>query len=123
MIATGNQISVRDFVELCINFLDIEIEWQGEGIEERAIIKESSSIYPNLSKGREIVKVSSNYFRPAEVETLLGDPSKALKDLGWSPKITAKDLVDDMMKSDLDEAKKLSLLKDHDYEFNKGFEI
>ena len=123
VIATGNQISVRDFVELCINFLDIEIEWQGEGIEERAIIKESSSIYPNLSKGREIVKVSSNYFRPAEVETLLGDPSKALKDLGWSPKITAKDLVDDMMKSDLDEAKKLSLLKDHDYEFNKGFEI
>ena len=123
VIATGNQISVRDFVELCTSFLDIEIEWLGEGIEERAIIKESSSIYPNLSQGREIVKVSANYFRPAEVETLLGDPSEALKDLGWSPKLTAKDLVDDMMKADLEEAKKLSLLKDHDYKFNKGFEI
>jgi len=87
VIATGKQYSVREFVEEAAPYFGMKIIWEGEGIEERGIDKYT---------GRTIVKVNAKYFRPAEVETLLGDASKAKKQLGWEPKTSFKQLVEDM---------------------------
>jgi GDPmannose 4,6-dehydratase len=87
VIATGKQYSVRQFVEEAAPYFGMKIVWEGEGIEERGVDKYT---------GRTIVKVNAKYFRPAEVETLLGDASKAKKQLGWEPKISFKQLVEDM---------------------------
>ena len=92
VIATGETFTVRDFVDLAFKEVDIEILWQGEGINEIGIDK---------SSGKQLVIVDSNYFRPAEVEVLLGDPSLAEKDLGWKRKISFKDLVSEMVNYDL----------------------
>ncbi|MCG8566637.1 MAG: GDP-mannose 4,6-dehydratase, partial [Desulfobacterales bacterium] len=97
VIATGEQHSVKEFVEVGARELGIAIEWQGCGIEEKGI---------NVANGRVIVAVDPRYFRPTEVETLLGDPSKAKKNLGWEPRIGFKDLVREMIHSDLEQAKK-----------------
>lgn len=87
VIATGRQYSVRDFVEEAAPYFGMKIIWEGEGIEERGVDKYT---------GRTIVKVNAKYFRPAEVETLLGDASKAKEELGWEPKTSFKQLVEDM---------------------------
>ena len=87
VIATGEQHSVREFVELAAPFFGLNIEWKGEGIEEEGVDK---------TTGRSIIKVSDKYFRPTEVDSLLGDASKAKEKLGWEPKITFKQLVEDM---------------------------
>jgi GDPmannose 4,6-dehydratase len=89
VISTGNQYSVRDFVNLACKELDIELTWKGKGLNE-----------VGLSKNKEIIKVDPRYFRPTEVDTLLGDYSKAKKKLGWKPKITFNDLVKEMVKED-----------------------
>ena len=86
-IATGEQYSVRDFVDAAAPYFGINIVWEGEGLDERGVDK---------TTGRTIVKVDPKYFRPAEVETLLGDPTKAKEKLGWEPKITFEQLVEDM---------------------------
>tara|TARA_A100001035_G_scaffold138067_1_gene108565 strand:- start:190 stop:1191 length:1002 start_codon:yes stop_codon:yes gene_type:complete len=87
VIATGEQHSVREFVEIAAPFFGLDIEWKGEGIEEEGVDK---------TTGRSIIKVSNKYFRPTEVDSLLGDASKAKEKLGWEPKITFKQLVEDM---------------------------
>ena len=87
VIATGEQHSVREFVELAAPFFGLDIEWKGEGIDEEGVDK---------TTGRSIIKVSDKYFRPTEVDSLLGDASKAKEKLGWEPKITFKQLVEDM---------------------------
>ena len=87
VIATGEQYSVRDFVDAAAPYFGINIVWEGEGLDERGVDK---------TTGRTIVKVDPKYFRPAEVETLLGDPTKAKEKLGWEPKITFEQLVEDM---------------------------
>ena len=87
VIATGEQHSVREFVEIAAPFFGLNIEWKGEGIEEEGVDK---------TTGRSIIKVSDKYFRPTEVDSLLGDASKAKEKLGWEPKITFKQLVEDM---------------------------
>ena len=92
VIATGETYTVRDFVDLAFKEVDIEISWEGEGINEIGIDK---------SSGKQLVIVDSNYFRPAEVEVLLGDPSLAEKYLGWKRKISFKDLVSEMVNYDL----------------------
>ncbi|WDP84472.1 MAG: GDP-mannose 4,6-dehydratase [Desulfobacter sp.] len=97
VIATGEQHSVREFVELSAQELGMAIEWQGQGIDEKGI---------NSANGKTIVPVDPRYFRPTEVETLLGDPSKAKKNLGWEPKIRFERLVREMTLSDLEETKK-----------------
>jgi len=91
VIATGEQYSVRDFVECASKHIGIEITWKGKGVDEVGIDQ----------SGREIIKVSKEYYRPAEVETLLGDASFARKDLEWVPKISFEALVEEMMISDL----------------------
>ena len=105
-IATGKQYSVRDFVEFAWGHLNKKIHWDGEGLNEKGYDSESGNL---------IVAVDSSYFRPAEVETLLGDPSKAKEKLGWEPKITLEEMVHEMMENDLDIAKRDCLVKEHGF--------
>jgi GDPmannose 4,6-dehydratase len=114
VIATGKQISVREFVKLSARTIGIELEFSGEGVEEiGTIVAVNNKDTPFVKVGDVIVRVDPKYFRPAEVETLLGDPSKARKQLGWIPNITVEDMCKEMMEYDLDKAKQITLLKRH----------
>ena len=116
VIATGKQISVRDFVRLSALELGVELEFQGTGIEEVALVSSvMGSLAPALSVGDVVIRVNPRYFRPAEVETLLGDPSKAKELLGWVPEISVEEMVREMVAHDLDQARQKSLLKSHGY--------
>lgn len=105
VIATGVQFSVRDFVNAAAQELDMAISWQGQGVNETG-----TDAYGNV-----IVKVDPRYFRPTEVETLLGDPSKAKEKLGWTPKITFNELVAEMVREDLRSAERDELIKRYGY--------
>jgi GDPmannose 4,6-dehydratase len=98
-IATGIQYSVRDFVNAAANELGIELTWEGEGVDEVGIVASAGNT--KLKTGQTIVRVDPNYFRPTEVETLLGDASKAKEKLGWEPKITLTEMVAEMVREDL----------------------
>ncbi len=113
-IATGEQHSVRDFVNAAATELGITLRWEGEGLDETGIVDTVSS-ESAMQPGDVIVKVDSRYFRPTEVTTLLGDASKAEQQLGWKPLITFKELVTEMMASDLVEAKRDELCKSEGY--------
>jgi GDPmannose 4,6-dehydratase len=116
VIATGKQISVREFVRLSAIQLGVELKFQGAGVEEIAVVSTIvGNLAPALSVGQVIVRVSPRYFRPAEVETLLGDPSKAKELLGWVPEITVEEMCAEMVSHDLDQATQKSLLKSHGY--------
>jgi GDPmannose 4,6-dehydratase len=106
VIATGKQYSVRDFVVAAGSLLDMKIEWQGEGVEEVGI---------DTVTGRKLVHVDPRYFRPTEVETLLGDASKARQKLGWTAEVTFPELVAEMVESDLDVAKRDALVAKEGY--------
>jgi GDPmannose 4,6-dehydratase len=105
VIATGVQYSVRDFVNAAAKELNMQITWQGKGVEEKGYWQDKC-----------IVQVDSRYFRPTEVETLLGDPSKAKQKLGWSPKITFHELVAEMVREDYKSAQRDELIKKHGYQ-------
>ena len=107
VIATGVQYSVKDFVNSVAKYIGMSIEWTGEGIDEVGIVCNINGKSASLSEwiGKPIVKVDERYFRPAEVETLLGDSSKAKKILGWEPKISFDQLVAEMVDSDIEELK------------------
>lgn len=105
VIATGRQHSVRDFVDVAGKELGIDISWRGRGVEETGVDQH----------GKEIVKVDLRYVRPAEVESLLGDASKARQKLGWTPKITFEELVAEMVREDLKSAERDDLVKKHGY--------
>jgi len=108
VIATGVQYSVRDFVDVAAHELGMQIRWQGEGAEEKG--------YLVLAGGeRLVVAVDPRYFRPTEVETLLGDPSKAKSKLGWVPKTTFAELVSEMVREDLKSAERDELVKNHGF--------
>jgi GDPmannose 4,6-dehydratase len=115
VIATGKQISVRDFVRMSAREAGIEIEFSGSGVDEIATVTKITdpSKSPALKPGDVIVKVDPRYFRPAEVETLLGDPAKAKAKLGWVPEITVEEMCAEMVASDLDTARQHALLKSH----------
>lgn len=116
VIATGHQISVREFVRMSAKELGLELEFQGKGVNEVAVVKSiSGDNAPSIKVGDIIVKVDPRYFRPAEVETLLGDPSKAKSLLGWEPEISVEEMCAEMIQSDLEVAKKHALLKSHGY--------
>ncbi len=100
VIATGEQHSVRDFVNAAAEELGIFLRWEGEGVQEIGIVSEAAADQQFLL-GKTIVRVDPRYFRPTEVETLLGDPSKAKAVLGWAPRITFKELVEEMAREDL----------------------
>ena len=117
VIATGVQYSVRDFINWSAQVLGIELEFRGRGVDEVAVVVSiSGSDAPAVSLGDVIVQVNPRYFRPAEVETLLGDPSHAKHKLGWRPEITAEEMCSEMVRSDLAEAKRIKLLRDHGHD-------
>jgi len=116
VIATGVQYSVRQFIEKSAAQLGVTVAFEGEGINERAEVTQIvGDMAPALKMGQTIVKVDPSYFRPTEVETLLGDPSKAKAELGWVPEITLDQMVQEMVAHDLDHAKQHALLKKHGY--------
>ena len=136
VIATGEQHSVREFVELSAKELGFEIEWQGSGIDEVGIVRQKtedrsqkseigdyrSEKQENLSPGSVIVRIDPRYFRPTEVDTLLGDASKAREKLGWAPRISFNELVKEMVEKDLELAKRDALVKDKGFKVFNGFE-
>jgi GDPmannose 4,6-dehydratase len=112
VIATGKQYSVRDFVNLAANKLEMKLDWRGSGADEHALD----------AKGRKIVAVDRGYFRPAEVDTLLGDPSKAQAKLGWTAKISFDALVEEMAREDFREAERDALVKKHGHRVHQQYE-
>jgi len=106
VIATGRQFSVREFVEIAAKEIGINIKWEDKGVDEKGI---------DTKKNKPIVKVDSRYFRPTEVETLLGNPDNAKTKLGWVPKISFEDMVKEMINHDLEEAKRDDLVKNSGY--------
>ena len=123
VIATGKQISVREFVSLSAKEAGVELEFSGEGVDEIATIKSvDQDKSPALNVGDVIVKVDPRYFRPAEVETLLGDPSKAKEKLGWVPEITVEEMCSEMVAHDLEKAKQHALLKKHGHKVSVATE-
>ena len=120
VISTGQQHSVREFIELVGKQLGITIVWKGQGLEEVGIIDalndETVKRNSNLKIGQVIVSVASDYFRPSEVDTLLGDPTLAKNELGWEPKTSFSDLVKEMVDEDLKKAKQFLILKDQGYD-------
>ena len=116
VIATGVQYSVREFIELAAQELGITIRWEGTGVEEKGIVANiNGDKASGLSVGQTIVAIDPRYFRPAEVETLLGDPSKAKAILGWEPQITLQEMIAEMVAYDHNDAMKHALLKDQGY--------
>jgi len=111
VIATGIQYSVRDFVDQAAGELGIKLEWRGKEEKEQGI-----------ADGRTIVKVDPRYFRPTEVETLLGDPGKAKAKLGWEPKISFRELVSEMVREDLEEARRDALCQQEGFKVKDHFE-
>ena len=123
VIATGVQYSVRDFVTWTANALGITVAFEGKGVDEVAkVVAVTGNNAPALKVGDTIVKIDPRYFRPTEVETLLGDPSKAKTDLGWIPEITAQEMCTEMVANDLAQAKQHALLKKHGYDVNVSVE-
>ncbi len=117
VIATGHQISVRSFIEKSAARLGLALEWSGTGVDEIGRIAAiAPGIETPLKTGDVIVRIDARYFRPAEVETLLGDPSKAKAKLGWIPEITVEQMIEEMVDCDLIEARKHELLKSHGYD-------
>ena len=117
VIATGQQYSVRDFITWTAAELGIELAFTGEGVDEVAtVVKVTGEDAPALKQGDVVMRIDPRYFRPAEVETLLGDPSKAKAKLGWQPEITAQEMCAEMVAADLKTARRHALLKRHGYD-------
>lgn len=122
VVATGVTTEVRDFVRMAFAHVGIELEFTGEGVDEKGVVKACHSSEYTLEKGRVLVEVDPRYFRPTEVELLIGDPKKANEKLGWKPEYDLKGLVNDMMKSDLKLIRKDKYLQDGGYETLNYFE-
>ncbi|OEE76868.1 GDP-mannose 4,6-dehydratase [Vibrio ordalii] len=123
VIATGKQISVREFVRMSAQELGIELEFSGEGVNEIAVVKAvTGDLAKSVAIGDVIVRVDPRYFRPAEVETLLGDPKKAKEQLGWIPEITVQEMCSEMVKHDYSLAKQHALLKDSGFDVSVSVE-
>jgi len=130
VIATGQTTAVRDFVDMAFKFAGITLEFKGEGVDEKGVIasvdqerlNELGIDNTNLKVGDEVVAVDPKYFRPTEVDLLLGNPTKAEEKLGWRREYQLKELVDDMMESDLKLMTKDQYLKDGGYTIMNYFE-
>ena len=123
VIATGKQHSVREFIKWAGQALGIRLDFKGSGIHEVGVVSEvSGDLAPEISVGQEIVKVDQRYFRPAEVDTLLGDPSKAKNELGWEPLISAQEMCKEMVKEDHKAARRTALLNEHSLGLPLSFE-
>ncbi len=123
VIATGVQYSVRQFITWSAAELGVSLRFEGQGVDEIAVVDSiTGNNAPGLKVGDVIVKIDPRYFRPTEVETLLGDPSKAKAKLGWTPEITVQEMCAEMVAADLKEAQRHALLKRHGYDVNVSLE-
>ena len=123
VIATGVQYSVRQFITWSAAELGLSLRFEGQGVDEIAVVDSiTGNNAPGLKVGDVIVKIDPRYFRPTEVETLLGDPSKAKAKLGWTPEITVQEMCAEMVASDLKESQRHALLKRHGYDVNVSLE-
>ena len=113
VIATGKQHSVREFVEAAAKCIDVEVDWSGSGIDEKGINKATGDI---------IVEVDPRYFRPTEVESLLGDPGKAKEKLGWMPTTSFEDMVQEMIEKDIQMAERDALCEREGFRTNRYYE-
>ncbi|WP_025145033.1 GDP-mannose 4,6-dehydratase [Pedobacter jeongneungensis] len=122
VIATGVTTSVRDFVKMSFKEVGIELKFKGEGVEERAYVVSCSNPDYQIEIGKEVVAVDATYFRPTEVDLLIGDPTKSKTKLGWKPQYDLAGLVADMMASDVDHFRKELMLKTAGYSVKNQFE-
>ena len=123
VIATGVQYSVRQFITWSAAELGLSLRFEGQGVDEIAVVDSiTGNNAPGLKVGDVIVKIDPRYFRPTEVETLLGDPSKAKAKLGWTPEITVQEMCAEMVASDLKESQRHALLKRHGYDVSVSLE-
>ncbi|RXG13091.1 GDP-mannose 4,6-dehydratase [Leeuwenhoekiella aestuarii] len=122
VIATNKTTPVRDFVRMAFSHAGIELEFKGEGVDEKGYVKACNNPEYQLEIGKEVLAVDPKYFRPTEVDLLIGDATKAKEKLGWVPEYDLKDLVNDMMQSDLKLMKKDQYLKDGGYRILNYFE-
>lgn len=114
VIATGVQYSVREFIQWSAAELGLTLRFEGTGIDERAVVEAVTSNHaPAVKPGQVVLRIDPRYFRPAEVETLLGDPTKAREKLGWTPEITAREMCAEMVAEDLRTARRHRLLREH----------
>ncbi|WP_018633988.1 GDP-mannose 4,6-dehydratase [Neomegalonema perideroedes] len=117
VIATGVQHSVRDFIRWTAEELGVTLRFEGEGVEEIAVVDSvTGDKAPAIKAGQVVVRIDPRYFRPAEVETLLGDPTRAKEKLGWVPQITAREMCAEMVASDLENAKRHAFLRSHGHD-------
>jgi GDPmannose 4,6-dehydratase len=116
VIATGSTTSVRDFIKMSFEQVGVQLEFRGEGVDEKGYVKSCSDQYA-FTEGQEVVCIDPKYFRPTEVELLIGDASKAQQKLGWKPKYTLEQMVREMVDTDLETFKREQLL------INSGFEV
>lgn len=121
VIATGITTSVRDFIKMAFAEIDVEIEFKGKGVDEKGYIKSSGNAYP-LTVGREVVAIDPVYFRPTEVDLLIGDPTKAQTQLGWKPKYDLQGLVKEMVAADIELFRRNQLLKQSGFDILRQYE-
>ena len=122
VIATGRTTTIREFVKMAFSHIGVELEFIGSGIEEVANVKSCSNPDYQLEIGKEVLSIDEKYFRPTEVDLLVGDATKAKEKLGWEPQITLEELVEDMMSSDIKLFKKDKYLKDGGFKTLNYFE-
>lgn len=122
VIATGKTTPVREFVRMSFDKVGIELEFKGEGVNETAVVKSCSNPKYQLPVGKEVLAVDPKYFRPTEVDLLIGDPTKAKEKLGWQIEYELEDLIEDMVESDLRLMEKEQYLKDGGYRIMNYFE-
>jgi GDPmannose 4,6-dehydratase len=122
VVATGVTTEVREFVRLAFGELGIELEFKGEGVKEKGCVSKCNNPKYTLPEGKEVVNVDPRYFRPTEVELLIGNPTKIKSTLGWKPKYDLKGLVSDMMKSDVKNVEKDKYLREGGYQVMNYFE-
>jgi GDPmannose 4,6-dehydratase len=118
VIATGEQRNVREFIQTAAAQIELEIRWKGKGADEVGVVARRAKRWPALKEGHAIVRIDERYFRPSEVDTLLGDPSKAKAKLGWRPRISFGELVAEMMREDLVLAERDELARRHGHKIH-----
>ncbi|NNK27460.1 MAG: NAD-dependent epimerase/dehydratase family protein, partial [Flavobacteriaceae bacterium] len=122
VIATGKTTTVRDFIRMCFDHIGVELEFKGKNEDEIGIIKSCKNSLYQLEIGKKVITIDKKYYRPTEVDLLIGDATKAKEKLGWVPKYDLQYLVNDMMKSDLILMKKKQFLKEGGYKIKNYFE-
>ena len=116
VIATGKTTKIRDFVKMAFDYIGVDLKFSGAGIDEKATVKNCSNPKYQLEIGKKVLSIDSKYYRPTEVDLLIGDPTKAKEKLGWSSKTSLEELVNDMMSSDINLFKKELFLKNNGHD-------